>query len=81
MDVSSIGERLLFAIAFVYRHFYPSQPASLPVISLLKEKWDVLCKQIPRSMVDVVICKAGHGEVTVIVIWLLPDVDTVLLAN
>jgi len=32
-------------------------------------------------VVNVVISKAGHGEVTVIIIWLIPDIDALLLSD
>lgn len=32
-------------------------------------------------MVDVIVGKAGHGKVTVVVVRLFPDIDALLLAD
>lgn len=42
---------------------------------------DVLCKQILRRMVDVIIRESSHCEVAVVIIRLESEVDTFLLPN
>lgn len=42
---------------------------------------NILCKQVLGGMVDVVVAEGGHGVVTMVIIWLESNLDSLLLAN
>ena len=35
----------------------------------------ILCKQVLRSMINVIIRKCCYGKITVVVVWLIPDIQ------
>lgn len=42
---------------------------------------DILSKQVLRSPLDVVICEGRHSEVAVVIIGLIANIDTLLVAD
>lgn len=47
--------------------------------SILSES--ILSSQMFRSVGNVLISKCSHGEITMIIVWLIPDFDALLLSN
>lgn len=45
------------------------------------EGFNILSKQVFRSMSNMIISKRGHGEVAVVVIGLVSNVDSLLLTD
>lgn len=41
----------------------------------------LLCKQVFCGMINVIICKGGHCEVAVVIVWLKSDIDPFLLTD
>ena len=41
----------------------------------------VLSSQILRSVCNVLISKGSHREVTMVIVWLIPDVDALFLSD
>ena len=46
-----------------------------------REPQFVLSSQILRSMCNVLVSKCSHREVTMVIVWLIPDVDAFVLSD
>jgi len=70
----SVTAKIKVFVPFSSR-FYPCQfDTEMPL-------FNVLCKQVFCSMIDVVIGERSHCVVAVIVVWLESDIDAFLLSD